>query len=140
MGGIASGIGLVSQVAGLFGGSGSSSSSGGGPTAQQFADAAFQHHEGTIAARQFGAQQGVGNSTGSVMAQNANDLQFQVALAGLNQDQQIAALNASNAAQNANGLLNGLGQFGTNTGNFGNTSTSPSSDVGAGGTGGLSGA
>lgn len=99
-----------------LGGGGGSSSSGGGPSQQDFQALAFQNQQGKLAANQFGAQTGTGNYTGTVMAQNANDIQTMTGLGALQQQQEIQALNAGANANQANGLLSGL--FGSNTGSF----------------------
>ena len=109
---------IAQGLGGLFSGGGSSGS-GGGPSAGDFANAAFQNQQGKVAANALGASQGVGNSTGVVTALNANDLNTMTQLAGIAQQQQAQAQAASANLSGATGLLSGL--FGNTGGLFSNT-------------------
>ena len=125
-------IGPVMSLASSAGGGKGGGGSSGGASQQDLQNIMFQHHEGQIAANQFGAQTGTGNYTGTVMAQNANDIQTGQALGQLQQQQETAALNAQQNASQANGLLGGLGgNFGSTGGTF--SSSPASSSFGAGG-------
>jgi len=105
----------AAAAASLFGGGGSGGNTGGGPSPADFADVAFKQQQGKVAANSLFP--GVGNSTGTVTALNANDLNALVNFAGLQVQQEQAA----NAAQsNLSGALSTLtGLFGAGSGAFG---------------------